>query len=181
MLTPDFNPSPTAASTNSPTLTSVGAAAKAALPLLAPIPFVPSPSLWRLTLAGSCLFGLSVGVALWPFLADYPALGLLLLLMLAWIGYSLQCAHRSRFSGVLGHSGQDLSERGWILQTNGEQQDRRMQLNGEVLIWPGLVILPLTDGQTQQPLRLVLAADSVTAADFARLRTWLRRSLVPKA
>lgn len=145
------------------------------LPLF-PVSFAPSQNLWRLTLTGYCLFGLSLGAALWPFLGEYPALGLLLLLMLAFVFYSLSCKYRDRFGGILTYS-----EQGWILQISGDQQRRRLQLNGDVLIWPGLVILPFVDVRTQRVLRLVLAVDSVNAKDFARLRSWLRRHLVPKA
>lgn len=146
------------------------------MPLLAPISFVPSLNLKRLRLIGYGLFALSFGTALWPFLSDYPALMVLLVLLVIGLGYWLKPARQAQLAGTLAYS-----ERGWVLQPSDGQQDRRLQLKGEVLIWSGLVILPFWDMKAQRLVRVVIAADSVSAADFARLRTWLRRNLVPKA
>lgn len=167
MQTPDFNHSVSA--------TSLIPTAATKTRLLAPVSFVPSRCLWRLTLVAYGLFALSFLGALWPFLNDHPALIALLFIAVAWLGYLLKQVGQQRLAGTICYS-----ERGWVLHSGADNSARRLQLKGEVLIWPGLVILPFMEIKTQRMLPVVIAADSVSAADFARLRSWLRRHLVLK-
>jgi len=172
--TPDFN--------HSSSITSLLPTAAAKTPLLAPVSFVPSRCLWRLKLAAYGLFALSFCGALWPFLNDHPALIVLLFMTAVWLGYLLKRAGQQRLAGTLCYS-----ESGWVLHAGVDKslnhlqhQARCLQLKGDVLIWPGLVILPFVEIKTQRSLSVIIAVDSVGAADFARLRSWLRRRLVPK-
>lgn len=144
--------------------------------LLAPIGFVPSRSLRLARFIGYVTAGCCFGAACWPFLPSYPVLYPLIFILSWYVGWLLwQEWRQPGLRGLFAYT-----EQGWLLQANIGHERRRLQLTGAVLIWPSLVILPFRDIRTQSSFNLVIAADSVSSADFSRLRSWLRRYLVPK-
>jgi len=166
--TPDFNQPNTLVASSAAIRTK-------SLPLLAPIPLVPSRYLQCFRCVGYAAFVFCVTVALWPFVPTYPVLAIVpvVLAIWSWRWLIANRAHRLE-QGTLVYS-----MRGWeFTAPNG--QVHSLLLKGEVLIWPALVILPFVDAKTDKPYPLVIAQDSLAPADFARLRTWLRTCLEPK-
>jgi hypothetical protein len=67
-----------------------------------------------------------------------------------------------------------------VWQLRGNNVAGSYTLAGEVCCWPFIVLLPLQHQQTGKLIYLALARDSLSPADNARLRTWLRVCLRPK-
>lgn len=94
------------------------------------------------------------------------------ILLLLWWCYLWQVA------GIF--HGQFWYEQGrWHLRS--DLVSGRGKLSGDVVCWPMLIILPVRDDYTGRKLHLVICRDALSEADNARLRTWLRVSLRPKA
>lgn len=66
----------------------------------------------------------------------------------------------------------------WNLQ--GNRASGSYELVGDVYCWSLIILLPLRHQQTGKLIYLVLARDSVSPADNARVRTWLRVCLRPR-
>ncbi|PUA26538.1 MAG: hypothetical protein B0W54_22575 [Cellvibrio sp. 79] len=88
-----------------------------------------------------------------------------------WRGYRYQ--QKDLFAGELGFESGE-----WLLKAVGVTG--KYQLAGEVLCWPLLIILPLRELDTRKCRYLLIANDSLSPVDGARLRTWLRVCLKPK-
>lgn len=89
----------------------------------------------------------------------------------------LCCLYRRQVVQVF--TGTIWSEQGnWVLRRGA--LTKKYVLAGEVTCWPFVVVLPLRDQESQQLRYLVIAADSISPADNARLRTWLRVCLRPR-
>lgn len=151
------------------------------LPSLAAMPVAYSVYLRRLYQGVYGALGVAVIIALAPYLLA-PAIpgwhkllwggALCLLLMGLGFLYRQQCARIPQ--GVLAY------EQGkWLWWEKG--MCREWTLIGAVLCWPGLIILPFKDRAQDHKIYLLLCQDALSPADQARLRTWLRACLKPKA
>lgn len=81
---------------------------------------------------------------------------------------------KSELTGALGFAGNQ-----WVFEQVGKSL--RLELSGEVLCWPWLIIMPFKDMLSGKSRRVVLFGDSLSREDNTRLRAWLRASLIPKA
>jgi hypothetical protein len=79
---------------------------------------------------------------------------------------------RRESAGVL-----SLTETGWRWRANNSCSE--LVLKGELVVWPGLIILPFKERFGQRRKILVLLSDSGAPADLRHLRVWLR-TLLPR-
>lgn|GEM_PF-1113262 len=135
-------------------------------------------SLYRCSYA---VFAASLMLVFYPFILAQSLW--LLALTICWCGLGLAYRQQNR-SGVTGLLG--FGDNHWQL----EEADRTCQLElaGEVLCWPWLIVLPLretladpTSRNTSKIRWLVIFGDALSKEDNARLRRWLRACLIPKA
>ncbi len=150
------------------------------LPLLAMLVIADSVFLRRFYRLFFSLFTVGLIIALGPYIGDgrsavITRLGWFCLLVIAFIG--LWGVYRRQDAAIpVGYLACDHGV--WML---GEgNRSTRYILAGEVLCWPLLIILPLKSNAGYKRL-LVIGCDALTLADQARLRTWLRACLKPKA
>lgn len=120
------------------------------------------------------LFALCLGLAFYPFILDrllwiFPAI---LSTCVLWVLYCREM--KSELTGALGFAGNQ-----WVFEQLGKSS--RLELSGEVLCWPWLIIMPFKDMLSGKSRRVVLFGDSLSREDNTRLRAWLRASLIPKA
>ena len=143
------------------------------LPVLVVVSIFPSTGLlyfYRCTylLLAACLLS-----AIYPWLISNFAWLVLLLAGLWGLWRSYKHQQKNLLVGEL------WFERGdWSLKAMGVTG--KYQLAGEVLCWPLLIILPLSELDTGKCRYLLIASDSLSPADGARLRTWLRVCLKTK-
>lgn len=151
-----------------------------ALPDLAALVISPSGVLRFIYRTAYSLFALAITLALYPYLTDPDShtvqrilllMLLVLFVLLLWYGFKRQMAAIPQ--GCLAYQAQR-----WQLTGAGIRQD--FHLRGAVLCWPWVIILPLSELESGTKQTLVLAKDALSAADQARLRTWLRACLRPK-
>jgi len=158
--TPDYNPTP-----NSPSKTAAGVD-------LASVRINPSRWLWLCTLFVYSAMLLSASLAIFPFLLSAFYWPMLWLVFLALVVFALRSAWRAqqRPPVVL-----TVTQKIWRLQT--EDGEVIVKLYDEVLVWSGVIILPVQETVTQRKHRIVALADSMNASDWRRLRVWLRMGL----
>lgn len=151
------------------------------LPDLAALTISPSSFLCSIYCLAYGMFAFAVTLALYPYLTDSDGdftrrillfILLALFVLLLWFGCKRQVSVIPQ--GYLAYQSEY-----WQLTRAGIRKDFR--LSGEVLCWPWLIILPLSDVESGRRQTIVLAKDALSVADQARLRTWLRACLRPKA
>lgn len=152
-----------------------------ALPDLAALAIKLSAFLRFIYRLGFGLFALALLLAFYPYLADGNSsnlqrllLTLVLLLCELWLWFCCRVQLRSIPAGTLA-----FNSGTWHWADTGG--GREYQLHGAVVCWPWLIIVPLVDAASRRKLTLVLAKDALNTADRARLRTWLRACLKPRA
>lgn len=118
-------------------------------------------------------FAISILIVLLPRLGHFLWLGLLVLLWCGlWRLYRQQVT--SLFEGKVWYENDE-----WYIRHGAG--DSRYLLAGEVVCWSFMLVLPLRDQKTGSIRYVVIANDSLSPADNARLRTWLRVCLRPKS
>jgi hypothetical protein len=121
-----------------------------------------------------CIFALSILFAFYPFAREQPAwlFGVTMCIYGLWKMYRNEAT--AARTGSLGFVGNN-----WVFEhPNGRSQ---LELKGEVLCWPWIIILPFREFTNGKMRRLVIFSDAISKEDNARLRAWLRASLIPKA
>lgn len=148
--------------------------------LLKPLPSLPAvqinASRHRLILyrCSYLLFTLSVLSAFYPFVREQYvwAFGVIVTSGGLWAMYRREMA--KDLAGSLSFVGNQ-----WVFdQASGRYQ---LELAGEVVCWPWIIILPFRATNGRKSRRLLIFNDALSKADNVRLRAWLRASLVPKA
>jgi hypothetical protein len=112
-------------------------------------------------------------IALFPWLS--VQYGWWIVLTLVWFGLwkIYQREAKRIFEGTLWY------EQGcWYLKSS--RGVSRYSLSGEAVCWSPVVVLPLRHKATKKLLHLVIAKDSLSPTDNARLRSWLRVCLKPR-
>jgi hypothetical protein len=159
------------------------------LPALAPVQLNHSCFGLLLYRCSYAVFALSLILVFYPFIFIQPVW--LLALAVSWWG--LWWAYRQKNTwSVIGLL--EFRDGHWQLEQDG--RTCQLELAGEVVCWPWLIILSLreiTDHQasashqsdakhkTGDVLWLVIFGDALSSADNARLRRWLRACLIPQA
>lgn len=144
------------------------------LPVLAAINIDHSRFGFLLYRCSYFVFSLSLLLVFYPFIKEQPLW--LLGLIFSWCG--LWQVYRREIKGCingsLGFSGDK-----WLLEQ--DEHTCQLELNGEVLCWSWLIILPLREPSSGKTQRLLIFRDALNKDDNARLRRWLRACLTPKA
>ena len=139
---------------------------------LAPVLISPSQILLRIQLLmyGVMLLCASVAISPFVFTAFYwPSLWLGFLFLLIWAGRSAWLKQHSAPVRL------SVTKKIWRLQTSaGEIQ---IEPCDEILLWDGVIIVPVREILTRRKHRIVALSDSMSAEDWRRLRVWLRMGL----
>jgi hypothetical protein len=158
--TPDCNPKH-----NSPSKTATGVD-------LASVRISPSRWLWHCTLIIYSAMLLSASFAIFPFLFLAFYWPIVWLIFLTLIIIALKSAWRAQQVPPIVLT---VTQKIWRLQTaDGEVI---VELYDDVLVWAGVIILPMRETSTGQKHRIVALSDSMNADDWRRLRVWLRMGL----
>ena len=139
---------------------------------LAPVIISPSLRFWYIELAFYlCLF-CSASIALVPlFLTVWYWLVLWLIFSLLII-FILRRSFRAQKLPSVKLS---VQQKSWRLKTSeGELVVVPFE---DILLWAGVIILPLRETLSGRKHRLVVLSDSMSADDWRRLRVWLRMGL----
>lgn len=149
------------------------ASSKKTLPPLAAITVGKSSGLVNLYRLIYGAFAAGLLVALLPWLTNrYWWWAILIVLWLC-----LRKSYKAQVAGIF--HGSIWYEQGlWHVKSNGGVI--RYVLTGEAVCWPFLLILPLREKGARKIRHLMIAEDSLSPADNARIRRWLRVCLKPK-
>lgn len=115
---------------------------------------------------------LSASIAIFPFLfaAFYWPIAWLIFVLLIII--ALKSAWRAQQIPPIVLN---VTQKIWRLQTvDGEVI---VELYDDILVWVGVIILPMRETSTGRKHRIVALSDSMNANDWRRLRVWLRMGL----
>jgi hypothetical protein len=139
---------------------------------LAAVVIVPSQYLWRIQLLTYSLLLLSVSFAIFPFVLTafyWPILWLVFVLLIVVV---VQSAWRNKHKPPMRFS---VTQKIWRLQTSaGEIQVKPCD---EILLWDGVIILPVREMLTQRKHWIVALSDSMCSEDWRHFRVWLRIGL----
>jgi len=115
---------------------------------------------------------LSASVAIFPFMLTafyWPILWLGFVLLIV---FTLRSAQRAKNAAPQRLS---VTQHVWRLQASeGELQ---VELCDEILLWAGVIIVPVRETASGRKHRIVALSDSMAAEDWRRLRVWLRMGL----
>lgn len=142
------------------------------MPRLEPIQVRPSVKIWRVQLALHSLLALLLLWAFLPWLTVAWYWPVLLFFSLSGLFASIFYL-RSKLQDAAGFLG--VMETGWYWRDKSGGYD--LLLNGELVVWPGLIVLPFKERSSRRRKTLVLVSDSCAAEDLRRLRVWLRTVL----
>ncbi|WP_151031634.1 hypothetical protein [Cellvibrio sp. KY-GH-1] len=142
------------------------------LPSMAVVSVMRSPHLiWFYSFSYFCFVACHL-VVIFPRLPDQ----LWLLIVIAFGVPGVGILYRQQLTNMF--IGKLWVEQGiWHLRSNNLAGN--YVLAGEICCWPMIVVLPLRHQQTGALTYLTLARNSLSPADNARLRTWLRVCLRP--
>ncbi|WP_189417780.1 protein YgfX [Cellvibrio zantedeschiae] len=136
---------------------------------LAPIVIVPSIILWRLELAVYSSILCAAAIALFPFFLTafyWPLLWLMFLILVAFV---LRQRWRAKNSLPISL---EVQKNVWRLKSSAGESI--FEPFGEILLWSGVIILPLRETISGRIHRIVILQDSVKPDDWRCLRVWLR-------
>ncbi len=143
------------------------------LPLLAVVSVARSSNLIHFYRLFYCCFSVCVLAVILPQLFHNLWL-LIIFALVVYVGFKF---YRLQLTEMF--SGEFWVEQG-IWQLRGNRVIGSYILAGAVCCWPFMVLLPLRHQQTGKFMFLALTRDSLSPADNARLRTWLRVCFRPK-
>ena len=156
-LTPDYNPAH-----NYPHQTVTGVD-------LAPVVIHPSRWLWRIEIFIYLAILASASVSIFPFLLTafyWPLL---------WLGFVLLVAFAWRFS-LRTHKANPISlsvtQKIWRIKNS--KTEIVVQPCDEILVWAGVIIVPVREIASGEKHRIIALPDSMDAEEWRRLRVWLR-------
>ena len=165
-ITPDYNLKSSPNRTlNSHTTTATGVD-------LAPVTIKPSQILWRIELACYSSVLCAATIALFPFLLTafyWPILWLVFLLLVMFV---LRERWRAQKIPAVSLS---VQKQVWRLQNS--TGEFTVVPFGEILLWAGVIILPVREVLSGCKHYIVALPDSMKAEDWRRLRVWLRTGL----
>lgn len=139
---------------------------------LASVHISPSRLLFRCRIVVYVAMLLSANIAIFPFLFSafyWPIIGLV---FLSLIIFALQSASRAQKSSPIVLN---VTQKIWRLQTGDAEVI--VELYDDVLVWAGVIILPMRETSTGLKHRIVALPDSMSKDDWRRLRVWLRMGL----
>lgn len=139
---------------------------------LAPIAIMPSQILWRLELAFYCSVLCAATIALFPFLLTafyWPIVWLIFMLLIIFVLRQRWCVKNLPVVTL------SIQKQVWRLRNStGEFSVNPF---GEILLWVGVIILPVCETLSGRKHYIVALQDSMDADDWRRLRVWLRTGL----
>lgn len=139
---------------------------------LAPIHIAASLRLWCIELAFYSCFICAVTIALLPFFLKAFYWSILWLLFLLATGFVLRQRWLHKNSPPI-----CLSVHKKLWQLKNSTGEVVVEPFGEILLWSGVIILPLREIMSRREHRIVVMKDSVEPDDWRRLRVWLRTGL----
>lgn len=139
---------------------------------LAPVHISPSHLLWRIQLVVYMAMLLFASMAIFPFVLTAFYWPILWLIFLVLIVVVLQAARRTKNTLPIRLS---VTQHLWRLQTSAGELS--VEPCDEILLWAGIIILPVRETLTGRKHRIIALPDSMAAEDWRRLRVWLRMGL----
>lgn len=139
---------------------------------LAPVTIIPSQILWRIELVFYLSFFCAVTIALFPFLLSalyWPVLWLIFLLLIVFVLF--QRWRAQKLSAI------SLSVQKKIWRLKHSAGEFTVVPFGEILMWAGVIILPVREALSGRKHYIVALPDSMNAEDWRHLRVWLRTGL----
>lgn len=136
---------------------------------LGAIVFTPSQYLWRAHVAVYAVMLISAAYALAPFLLSNIYWALMLIGFLTLLLFALYRAKKINNKPAITL---EVRPDQWRLFDAGNET--KVVLEGEVLLWPRLIILPLKEIPSGAKRYLVALPDSLSKNDWRRLSVWLK-------
>lgn len=139
---------------------------------LAPVLITPSKILWRIELTVYSGILIAASVALFPFFLTVFYWPILWLVFLALVLLVLRERWRVQKLPAV-----TVSVQKQIWRLKNPTGEFTVVPFDEVLLWSGVIILPVREILSGRKHRILILRDSVTADDWRRLRVWLRTGL----
>lgn len=139
---------------------------------LAPVIIKPSQILWRIELVFYCSILCAASIALFPFFLTAFYWLIIWLVFVVLIVFVLRERLRAQ---KLPSFTLSVQKKVWRLQYSTNEMTATPF--DEILLWEGIIILPLREILSGRKYRIVILADSMKAEDWRHLRVWLRTAL----
>jgi hypothetical protein len=139
---------------------------------LAPVKIHPSRWLWRIEAAIYVVMAGSASIAIFPFLHTEFYWSLAWLAFLVLVVFSMRSAWKTKNASSV-----TLSVTQNIWRIKKADLEFVVAPCDEMLLWSGVIILPVRDILSGKRHRMVALQDSMNAEDWRRLRVWLRMGI----